>query len=89
MAYSFTEKKRIRKDFGKLPGVLEVPYLLAIQLDSYLKFLQAGASPEERRDEGLHAAEEANTLGPRHVSGPRCRCEEATARICPMIHTEY
>jgi len=28
MNYSFTEKKRIRKDFGKLPSVLEVPYLL-------------------------------------------------------------
>ncbi len=35
MAYSFTEKKRIRKNFGKQPGILDVPYLLAIQLDSY------------------------------------------------------
>ncbi len=41
MAYSFTEKKRIRKDFGKRESILEVPYLLAIQLDSYRKFLQA------------------------------------------------
>ena len=40
-AYSFTEKKRIRKDFGKRSSILEVPYLLAIQLDSYRKFLQA------------------------------------------------
>ena len=48
MAYSFTEKKRIRKDFGKQPSILEVPYLLAIQLDSYRKFLQADA-PEEKR----------------------------------------
>ena len=40
MAYSFTEKKRIRKNFGKLPGILDVPYLLSIQLDSYKKFLQ-------------------------------------------------
>ena len=56
MAYSFTEKKRIRKDFGKRSSILEVPYLLAIQLDSYRKFLQADA-PEERRDEiGLRAA---------------------------------
>ena len=56
MAYSFTEKKRIRKDFGKRSSILEVPYLLAIQLDSYRKFLQAD-QPEERRDEiGLHAA---------------------------------
>jgi len=56
MAYSFTEKKRIRKNFGKLPSVLEVPYLLSIQLDSYQKFLQDGAEPEQRADQGLHAA---------------------------------
>ena len=56
MGYSFTEKKRIRKDFGKSQGVLDVPYLLAIQLDSYLSFLQADKAPEEREDRGLHAA---------------------------------
>ena len=41
MAYSFTEKKRIRKNFGKQATVLDTPYLLAIQLDSYRSFLQA------------------------------------------------
>ena len=56
MAYSYTEKKRIRKDFGKLPNVMDVPYLLAIQIDSYRKFLQEGASSEDRIDLGLHAA---------------------------------
>ncbi len=56
MAYSYTEKKRIRKDFGKLPQVMDVPYLLAIQLDSYKKFLQTGVDSVERLDEGLHAA---------------------------------
>jgi DNA-directed RNA polymerase subunit beta len=56
MAYSFTEKKRIRKDFGKLPSVLNVPYLLSIQLDSYRTFLQENASPDAREDLGLHAA---------------------------------
>ncbi len=56
MAYSFTEKKRIRKDFGKLPTVLEVPYLLAMQLDSYQQFLQQDVAPERRADVGLHAA---------------------------------
>ena len=56
MAYSYTEKKRIRKDFSKLPHVMDVPYLLAIQLDSYREFLQAGASKEQLRDVGLHAA---------------------------------
>ncbi|MBP0050140.1 DNA-directed RNA polymerase subunit beta [Marinobacterium sp. AK62] len=56
MAYSYTEKKRIRKNFAKLRQVMDVPYLLAIQLDSYRRFLQDGNSSEGRRDEGLHAA---------------------------------
>ncbi|MGB5064478.1 MAG: DNA-directed RNA polymerase subunit beta, partial [Candidatus Competibacter sp.] len=56
MAYTFTEKRRVRKDFGKQPSILEVPYLLAIQLDSYREFLQAEVSPGERRIAGLHAA---------------------------------
>ena len=56
MAYSYTEKKRIRKDFGKLPQVMDVPYLLAIQLDSYYDFLQQDRAPQERLEVGLHAA---------------------------------
>jgi len=56
MAYSFTEKKRIRKNFGKQPGILQVPYLLAIQLDSYRSFLQAAVAEDARSDIGLHAA---------------------------------
>jgi DNA-directed RNA polymerase subunit beta len=56
MAYSYTEKKRIRKDFGKRPEVLGVPYLLAMQLDSYIGLLQEGAAETERKDVGLHAA---------------------------------
>ncbi|GAA0859449.1 DNA-directed RNA polymerase subunit beta [Aliiglaciecola litoralis] len=39
MVYSNSEKKRIRKDFGKRPQVLEIPYLLSIQLDSFKKFI--------------------------------------------------
>ena len=56
MAYSFTEKKRIRNNFGKGSEVLEVPYLLATQIDSYASFLQSGVQPEKRRSLGLHAA---------------------------------
>jgi DNA-directed RNA polymerase subunit beta len=56
MAYTFTEKKRIRKDFGKRASILEVPYLLAIQLDSYSKFLQDNTDLDKREDMGLHAA---------------------------------
>ncbi|HEX4049857.1 MAG TPA: DNA-directed RNA polymerase subunit beta [Steroidobacteraceae bacterium] len=56
MAYSFTEKKRIRKNFGRQAGILETPYLLAIQLDSYRSFLQAHVAEDARQSAGLHAA---------------------------------
>ncbi len=56
MAYSYTEKKRIRKNFGKLPNVMDVPYLLAIQVDSYRAFLQDGKQSKQREDVGLQAA---------------------------------
>ncbi len=56
MAYSYTERKRIRKDFGKLPHVMDVPFLLSIQLDSYRNFTQDNIAPAARRDIGLHAA---------------------------------
>jgi len=56
MAYSFTEKKRVRKNFGKLPQIMDVPFLLAIQLESYERFLQADRTPAERLESGLHAA---------------------------------
>ena len=56
MAYSFTEKKRIRKDFGKRPSILDVPFLLATQIESYREFLQTDRSVADRRDVGLHAA---------------------------------
>ncbi|MBX5463248.1 MAG: DNA-directed RNA polymerase subunit beta [Steroidobacteraceae bacterium] len=56
MAYSFTEKKRIRKNFGKQASILDVPYLLAIQLDSYRQFLQADVPEDQREPIGLHAA---------------------------------
>ncbi|MGZ5058624.1 MAG: DNA-directed RNA polymerase subunit beta [Methylobacter sp.] len=56
MSYSFTEKKRIRNNFGKGTEVLDVPYLLATQINSYASFLQSGVTAERREDTGLHAA---------------------------------
>lgn len=54
--YSFTEKKRIRKNFGKRASIMEIPYLLGIQTDSYRKFLQADVNEDKRGEYGLHAA---------------------------------
>ena len=56
MAYSFTDKKRIRKDFAKQRSVLELPFLLATQLDSYRQFLQEGVASDGRAEVGLHGA---------------------------------
>lgn len=56
MAFSFTEKKRIRKDFGKRAPILEVPYLLQTQLDSYRNFLQEDKGTDDRAEVGLHGA---------------------------------
>jgi len=56
MAFSFTEKKRIRKDFGKRAPILEVPYLLQTQLDSYRNFLQEDKNTDSRAEVGLHGA---------------------------------
>ncbi len=56
MSYSFTEKKRIRKSFAKRQSILEVPFLLATQLDSYSEFLQAEVVPNNRKNQGLEAA---------------------------------
>ncbi len=54
--YSYTEKKRIRKDFGKHPSTIGTPPLLELQLESYHKFLQADVEPRNFGNFGLHAA---------------------------------
>jgi DNA-directed RNA polymerase subunit beta len=56
MTYSYTEKKRIRKSFAKRGNVLDVPFLLATQLDSYTHFLQVDVPPAQRKSQGLEAA---------------------------------
>jgi DNA-directed RNA polymerase subunit beta len=56
LQYTSTEKKRIRKSFAKRASVLNVPFLLATQLESYTAFLQAHVPPAERKNEGLQAA---------------------------------
>ncbi len=56
MNYSFTEKKRIRKSFAKRASVLDIPFLLATQLESFSAFLQNEVAPERRKNEGLQAA---------------------------------
>ncbi|HPR05216.1 MAG TPA: DNA-directed RNA polymerase subunit beta [Denitromonas sp.] len=56
MAYSYTEKKRIRKSFAKGGAVLDAPFLLATQIESFASFLQADTPPAQRANQGLQAA---------------------------------
>jgi len=55
-SYTYTERKRIRKSFGKRASVLNVPYLLTMQRESYVAFLQKDVPPARRKPEGLQAA---------------------------------
>ena len=53
MTYSFTEKKRIRNNFGTRESILKEPDLLSIQINSFNTFIQEGEA--EKKDIGLHS----------------------------------
>lgn len=59
MSYTYTERKRLRKSFGTRDSVLEIPYLLQMQRDAYIAFLQKDIPPSKRKHEGLQAAFES------------------------------
>lgn len=52
----FSEAKRIRKSFGKIPEVIDTPNLINLQKRSYDDFLQINIEPKQRQDRGLQAA---------------------------------
>jgi DNA-directed RNA polymerase subunit beta len=47
--------RRVRKDFGKIPSIVEIPNLIEIQKRSYEQFLQKDVAPERRDETGLQA----------------------------------
>jgi DNA-directed RNA polymerase subunit beta len=53
MSYSYTEKRRIRKNFGRLPKVMKLPKLIETQLESYSQFLQQHVEAGARENKGL------------------------------------
>jgi len=53
MSYSYTEKKRIRKNFGTFTKVMDLPNLIETQTKSYSEFLQADVAPDARKKQGL------------------------------------
>ena len=79
MTFSFTEKKRIRKDFGKQKPALDVPDLLTLQVESYNKFLQNDIDPDKRKTIGLQAA--FNNLFPIESFSKNARLEFISYRL--------
>ncbi|MEZ5927336.1 MAG: DNA-directed RNA polymerase subunit beta [Parvularculaceae bacterium] len=55
MAQSFVEKKRIRKNFGKIGDAAPMPNLIQVQKDSYEQFLQRLTPAADRLNEGIEA----------------------------------
>jgi DNA-directed RNA polymerase subunit beta len=55
MIQSFTGKKRMRKSFGRIPEVVEMPNLIEVQRSSYEQFLQRDVRPAQRNEDGLEA----------------------------------
>ena len=79
MTFSFTEKKRIRKDFGKQDSALDVPDLLTLQVGSYDRFLQSDIDPLQRKNIGLQAA--FNNLFPVESFSKNARLEFVSYRL--------
>jgi len=59
MAKSFTQRKRIRKSFGRITEVAPMPNLIEVQKASYDSFLQINVPPEDRSSAGLNAVFES------------------------------
>src|SRR5262245_46126861 len=55
MALSFTDRKRVRKTFGRIAEVAQLPNLIEVQRESYAQFLQMDGKPDKREDSGLEA----------------------------------
>ncbi|ESQ76275.1 DNA-directed RNA polymerase subunit beta [Asticcacaulis sp. AC402] len=55
MPLTFTQKKRIRKSFGRIPEAIQMPNLIEVQRSSYEQFLQRDVRPVNRIDDGLEA----------------------------------
>jgi DNA-directed RNA polymerase subunit beta len=55
MSETLLANRRIRKNFGKIAKIIDIPNLIAVQQESYSRFLQKDIPPEKRRDIGLQA----------------------------------
>ena len=55
MSDRLLDNKRIRKNFGKIQKIVDIPDLIGMQRESFQRFLQMDIAPEKRKHIGLQA----------------------------------
>ncbi len=86
MAFSYTEKKRVRRSFEKISSVMDLPNLLATQLKSYEHFLQRKADPLKRNNQGLELV--INSIFPIESHNGLARMECTSYELGEPIYDE-
>ena len=86
MAFSYTEKKRVRRSFEKISSVMDLPNLLATQLESYEHFLQRKADPLKRNNQGLELV--INSIFPIQSHNGLARMECTSYELGEPIYDE-
>ncbi len=86
MAFSYTEKKRVRRSFEKISSVMDLPNLLATQIESYEHFLQRKADPLKRNNQGLELV--INSIFPIESHNGLARMECTSYELGEPIYDE-
>ena len=86
MAFSYTEKKRVRRSFEKISSVMDLPNLLATQIQSYEHFLQRKADPLKRNSQGLELV--INSIFPIESHNGLARMECTSYELGEPIYDE-
>ena len=86
MAFSYTEKKRVRRSFEKISSVMDLPNLLETQLESYEHFLQRKADPLKRNNQGLELV--INSIFPIESHNGLARMECTSYELGEPIYDE-
>ena len=79
MTYSYTEKKRIRKSFGKTSDVIEAPNLIDLQINSYNDFLGYANGVFDMQKSGLHKVFES--VFPIYDYSNNCKLEYTSFKL--------
>ena len=79
MTYSYTEKKRIRKSFGKTSDVIQAPNLIDLQINSYNEFLGYSNGVFDIQKSGLHRVFES--VFPIYDYSNNCKLEYTSFKL--------